>query len=185
MYYVYQFQNKYGEELYFGFTNNLDRRMYEHFCRRDTLTAEQLDEVTSVGYIDMENAADARMFEIYCINKFGSKYNKMDATNYTPSENPMFEDYCNIEWQEYEIDVDELRHKFNEKARQNYAVICEEHCSVGRFAEENDYSITDVRKVIKWIPDFIELYIYRKAGRRFISLEGQKVLREFFTELGE
>lgn len=72
--YVYKFEGRLGEVIYIGRTNDIYRRMKEHFGGRGHKSKECYAEVTKVSYMkvkDMERA------EGYLIRKYRPKYNKV------------------------------------------------------------------------------------------------------------
>ena len=74
MYYVYRFKDCNDEIIYIGKAKSLKGRMSNH----NHLPIECYDEVRKVEYIELSNHSEGSIYEVYLINKFNPKYNKVD-----------------------------------------------------------------------------------------------------------
>lgn len=75
-YYIYRFLNKNNEVLYVGKTyNELLKRILGHVNLK-LLTDSQLREIDKIQFIEISNAFDWHILEIFYINYFKAKYNK-------------------------------------------------------------------------------------------------------------
>lgn len=72
--YVYRFKNIRNEVIYVGYTNNIDRRMHEHFTRGH-LPQPCYDSVAAIEYKQYNTKSDAAVMEIYYINTYQPIYN--------------------------------------------------------------------------------------------------------------
>lgn len=77
MAYVYRFRHYLSNEIiYVGQTSrNMSSRMKEHFGKRGHLPSKCYKSVGKIEYIDIGTKADARLVELYFINKYKPKYN--------------------------------------------------------------------------------------------------------------
>lgn len=76
--YVYRFKDNKDKVIYVGRTNNIKRRMKEHF-KSGHLPLKCYKEVNSIEYIACKSEADRNILEIYLINTYKPKYNKKDV----------------------------------------------------------------------------------------------------------
>lgn len=72
--YVYRFKNRRNEVIYVGYTNNMNRRMHEHFTRGH-LPQPCYDSVAAIEYKQYNTKSDAAVMEIYYINTYQPIYN--------------------------------------------------------------------------------------------------------------
>lgn len=77
MAYVYRFRHYLTNEIiYVGkTTRKINTRMNEHFSKRGHLPNKCYDNVGKIEYIEVSSDADARLVELYLINKYKPKYN--------------------------------------------------------------------------------------------------------------
>lgn len=76
-YYVYRFTDTCDEIIYVGRTNNIKNRINGHM-KNGHLPKECYDNVKKIEYIKLSGYADMCMYEIYYINKYIPKYNKIN-----------------------------------------------------------------------------------------------------------
>lgn len=77
-FFVYRFLDTYGNVNYVGKTNNLDRRMREHFNGEGHCDKECYDTTYKVEYIPVYKEINAYLVETYFMNKYKAKYNKLN-----------------------------------------------------------------------------------------------------------
>lgn len=87
--YVYRFIGSNGGILYVGKTNNIMRRMKEHFIDRNTLYEESYDKVARVEYLTFDSIVEASMMEQLLINKWQCPFNSRDK--YRITKDKMFD----------------------------------------------------------------------------------------------
>lgn len=75
--YVYRFDNKVGKLLYIGKTNNMDRRMEQHFGGKGHIKGTCYRDTSKIYYMKVNTEADALMVEQYLIGKYKPLYNKL------------------------------------------------------------------------------------------------------------
>lgn len=75
--YVYRFLNPRNEIIYVGYTNNIDRRIHEHFTRGH-LPKICYKQTQKVQFKKYKTEADAIVMEAYYINTFKPIYNTRD-----------------------------------------------------------------------------------------------------------
>lgn len=82
MAYVYRFKHYLTNEIiYIGKTNrNIKSRINEHFSKKGHLSRKCYKSVGKIEYIEVKSDADARLVELYLINKYKPKYNKDGKT---------------------------------------------------------------------------------------------------------
>lgn len=73
-FFVYRFLSFEGLVLYVGSTININKRMKEH----NHLPKRCYENTYKVQYIEVNTHLDMLMLEIYYINKYNAKYNKID-----------------------------------------------------------------------------------------------------------
>lgn len=99
--YVYRFLSDQGGILYVGKTNDIYRRMKQHFIDKDTLYKESYDKVAKVEYTTLDSIVEAGVLEQVLINKYNCPFNNHD--NYhVPYDNYIknFDD-AKYTWKEY------------------------------------------------------------------------------------
>lgn len=75
MQYLYRFKNQDNEIIYVGITDNLQRRMLQHFGADGHLPKECYDSVETIEYATFENRDDVELAEKYFISKLKPKFN--------------------------------------------------------------------------------------------------------------
>jgi excinuclease UvrABC nuclease subunit len=81
MAYTYRFINKYNETIYVGYTGQtMAQRMNQHF-NKGHLPKECYREVAKIEYIKWATKSDAQIMEVYYINKYKPKFNKLNKKN--------------------------------------------------------------------------------------------------------
>ena len=77
MAYVYRFRHYLTNEIiYVGkTTRKINTRMNEHFSKRGHLPHKCYKNIGKIEYIEVSSDADARLIELYLINKYKPKYN--------------------------------------------------------------------------------------------------------------
>lgn len=80
MAYIYRFLNQYGIVIYIGRTNNLIRRLrHEHFSKNGGhLPQSCYNETARVEYACVNSQNEAKIYELYYIEKYHPKYNQAD-----------------------------------------------------------------------------------------------------------
>ena len=100
-YFLYRFLSS-DEVIYIGKTKNLERRISKHFSGNGHLEHDCIYETDKVEYAKVETNTEMDMLEIYYINKFAPKYNKIN--NY--QEKNIFISINEVKWcqlEEFEI----------------------------------------------------------------------------------
>ena len=78
MAYTYRFKDIEGNIIYVGFTGQtMAERMNQHFTKGH-LPAECYKSVASIEYIKWKTKSDAQVMEVYFINKYKPKFNKLN-----------------------------------------------------------------------------------------------------------
>lgn len=78
MAYTYRFINSSNEIIYVGYTGQrLDTRIMQHF-EKGHLSKKCYSEIARIEYIQYKTKADAQIMEVYYINKYKPKYNKLN-----------------------------------------------------------------------------------------------------------
>ena len=78
MAYTYRFKDIEGNIIYVGFTGQtMAERMNQHFTKGH-LPAECYKSVASIECMKFKTKSDAQVMEVYFINKFKPKYNKLN-----------------------------------------------------------------------------------------------------------
>ena len=99
--YVYRFIGSKGGILYVEKTNNIARRMREHFIDNDTLYEDSYSKVSRVEYITLDSIVEASMLEQLLINKWQCPFNTRDK--YRITKDKMFDKVKVPErWKQYE-----------------------------------------------------------------------------------
>lgn len=75
--YVYRFLDSQGSIIYVGKTNDMKRRMRQHFLRGH-LPKECYKKTNEVQYMKFKSEVESSIYEIYYINKFKPIFNKKD-----------------------------------------------------------------------------------------------------------
>ena len=78
MAYTYRFKDKYDNIIYIGYTGQqMAQRMNQHFTKGH-LPQSVYEEVAKIEYIKHKTKSDAQVMEVYFINKYKPKYNKLN-----------------------------------------------------------------------------------------------------------
>ena len=78
MAYTYRFKDIEGNIIYVGFTGQtMAERMNQHFTKGH-LPAECYKSVASIEYMKFKTKSDAQVMEVYFINKYKPKFNKLN-----------------------------------------------------------------------------------------------------------
>ena len=78
MAYTYRFKDIEGNIIYVGFTGQtMAERMNQHFTKGH-LPAECYKSVVSIEYMKWKTKSDAQVMEVYFINKYKPKFNKLN-----------------------------------------------------------------------------------------------------------
>ena len=78
MAYTYRFKDIEGNIIYVGFTaQTMAERMNQHFTKGH-LPAECYKSVASIEYMKWKTKSDAQVMEVYFINKYKPRYNKLN-----------------------------------------------------------------------------------------------------------
>ena len=78
MAYTYRFKDIEGNIIYVGFTGQtMAERMNQHFTKGH-LPAECYKSVASIEYMKWKTKSDAQVMEVYFINKYKPKFNKLN-----------------------------------------------------------------------------------------------------------
>lgn len=75
--YVYKFEDSRGKVLYIGKTNDIDRRMKEHFGGKGHIKGNCYKDTARVYYMQLNSDGDALLVEQYMIGKYNPVYNKL------------------------------------------------------------------------------------------------------------
>lgn len=95
-YYVYKFLSKEGTAIYVGYTNNINDRIINHGHLPDSCYKE----ICKIQYIELDREIDAKILELYFINKYNSKYNVHDKYNSGTTL-----EIINIVWKDFDLDL--------------------------------------------------------------------------------
>ena len=79
--YVYKFVDYTDTIIYIGKTEDIDRRMKQHFNGKGHLDKECYDSVCEIYYIKLDGKTNMDIYETYLINKYRPKYNKEKQFN--------------------------------------------------------------------------------------------------------
>lgn len=97
MAFVYRFKDTTDTVIYVGYTGqSLDQRMANHF-QRGHLDPNCYKSIAVIEYKKYNTKADAQIMEVYYINKFKGKYNKLNKQ----TDNPSIEIEDNQDWKLY------------------------------------------------------------------------------------
>lgn len=78
MAYTYRFLDREGNIIYVGYTGQrLDTRIAQHM-EKGHLSKDCYSEIARIEYIQYKTKADAQIYEVYYINKYKPKYNKLN-----------------------------------------------------------------------------------------------------------
>ena len=81
MAYTYRFKDKYNETIYIGYTGQtMAQRMKQHFTKGH-LPNECYKNVCVIEYMKHKTKSDAQVWEVWLINKYKPKYNKLNKKN--------------------------------------------------------------------------------------------------------
>ena len=82
MAYTYRFLDKENNVIYIGYTGQtMAQRMSQHFGGKGHLPKECYQSVVKIEYIKWKTKCDAQVMEVYYINKYKCKYNKLNKKN--------------------------------------------------------------------------------------------------------
>ena len=85
MAYTYRFKDIEGNIIYVGFTGqSMAERMNQHFTKGH-LPAECYKSVASIEYMKWKTKSDAQVMEVYFINKYKPRYNKLGQSKDIPT----------------------------------------------------------------------------------------------------
>ena len=113
MAYTYRFKNKYNETIYIGFTGQtMPQRMGQHFTKGH-LPKECYKNVCVIEYMKHKTKSDAQVWEVWLINKYKPKYNKLNKKN----------DALTIDLGEENWKVYQVLNKQVEKVKYNYGCL--------------------------------------------------------------
>ncbi|MCC2252747.1 GIY-YIG nuclease family protein [Virgibacillus sp. AGTR] len=77
--YLYRFINQHSKIIYIGRTNNVIRRLRnEHFTNRGHLPEACYNETVTIEVATTTSLNEAKMYELYYIEKYHPKYNQSD-----------------------------------------------------------------------------------------------------------
>ena len=82
MAYTYRFLDVNNNVIYVGYTWNIDKRISDHFTRGH-LPKECYKKIARIECIKWKTKCDAQVMEVYYINKYKPKYNKLNKKNDT------------------------------------------------------------------------------------------------------
>lgn len=94
---VYRFLDEDDNVLYVGKTQSMTYRIMQHFTGNGHLKSECYRQVKKIQYMQCKNDSDMKDKEIYFINKYKPKYNKV----YIYEGNVHNTNYDLIQWHEY------------------------------------------------------------------------------------
>ena len=98
--YVYKFVDYYNEIIYIGKTQNIQRRMKQHF-KDGHLDKECYENVNRIFYIEVDGKTNMDMYESFLINKYVPKYNvDKQFKEILSLHNNDFLKYREVEWKE-------------------------------------------------------------------------------------
>ena len=113
MAYTYRFKNKYNETIYVGFTGQtMPQRMNQHFTKGH-LPKECYKNVCVIEYMKWKTKSDAQVMEVYLINKYKPKFNKLNKKS----------DALTINLGEENWKVYQVLNKQVEKVKYNYGCL--------------------------------------------------------------
>lgn len=75
--YVYKFEDIYGNILYIGKTNDIERRINQHFSGAGHVKGNCYRDTSRVYYMKFNSDGDALLIEQYMIGKYNPPYNKL------------------------------------------------------------------------------------------------------------
>lgn len=75
--YVYKFEDIYGNILYIGKTDDMDRRMTQHFGGKGHIQGNCYKDTARIYYMKFYSDGDALLVEQYMIGKYDPPYNKL------------------------------------------------------------------------------------------------------------
>lgn len=96
---VYRFKDKEDNIIYVGYTNNINRRIGEHFGSFGHLSGECYNEVFKIEYSRFETSVEAKYFEASYISEIKPKYN----IEYSNKEIKMYIE--DVEWMVFEKEI--------------------------------------------------------------------------------
>jgi excinuclease UvrABC nuclease subunit len=80
--YTYRFLDKEDNVIYVGYTGQtMPQRMSQHFGGKGHLPKECYYSVAKIEYIKWKTKCDAQVMEVYYINKYRPKFNKLNKKN--------------------------------------------------------------------------------------------------------
>lgn len=101
MAFVYKFLNYKNEIIYIGKTQNLERRMKQHFEEQGHLPKECYDQVNQIFYIEVDGKTNVDMYETFLINEYKPIYNiEKQFNELTNLHKNDFIQIKEIEWKE-------------------------------------------------------------------------------------
>lgn len=104
--YIYRFVNQHDRVIYIGRTNNIVRRIrHQHFGNNGHLPKTCYNETVYVEYAKVKSENDAKIYELYYIEKYHPKYNKTDIGGGVFSI--VLED---LSWIHFEFNIDTKTH---------------------------------------------------------------------------
>src|SRR5690625_15676 len=74
-FYVYMFYDYNGKVVYVGRTNNIEKRIKQHFRGQGNLSKHQYEQVFKVVYAELPSMNDSIIYETYYISMFNPKFN--------------------------------------------------------------------------------------------------------------
>ena len=82
MAYTYRFLDKEDNVVYVGYTGQtMPQRMSQHFGDKGHLPKECYYSVAKIEYIKWKTKCDAQVMEVYYINKYKPRFNKLNKKN--------------------------------------------------------------------------------------------------------
>ena len=110
MAYTYRFKDKYDNTIYIGYTGQtMPQRMNQHFTKGH-LPSECYKNVCVIEYMKHKTKSDAQVWEVFLINKYKPKYNKLNKKNDALTINLGEED-----WKVYQVlnkQVEKVKYKY-------------------------------------------------------------------------
>jgi excinuclease UvrABC nuclease subunit len=111
MAYTYRFKDKYDNTIYVGYTGQtMAQRMNQHFTKGH-LPKECYRSVCVIEYIKWKTKSDAKVMEVFFINKYKTKFNKLKKKT-----DELTIDLGEENWKVYQIlkkQVGKVEYKFN------------------------------------------------------------------------
>jgi excinuclease UvrABC nuclease subunit len=111
MAYTYRFKDKYDNTIYVGYTGQtMAQRMNQHFTKGH-LPKECYRSVCVIEYIKWKTKSDAQVMEVFFINKYKPKFNKLNKKT-----DELTIDLGEENWKVYQIlkkQVGKVEYKFN------------------------------------------------------------------------